>query len=77
MCLSSPIEAELDLKKAARAVGRKVCGNAPCQRDHNCDRVCTGRLYRDRYEKAFPTTIQENAQTLDYIYVSGGKLECS
>ena len=25
-------------------------------------------------KKAFPTTIQENAQTLDYIYVSGGKL---
>ena len=25
-------------------------------------------------KKAFPTTIQETAQTLDFIYVSGGKL---
>lgn len=47
-----PIEAELDLKKSSPGSRRKVCGNAPCQRDHNCDRVCTGRLYRDRYEKS-------------------------
>ena len=37
-----PIEAELDLKKSSPGSRRKVCGNAPCQRDHNCDRVCTG-----------------------------------
>ena len=42
-----PIEAELDLKKAARAVGEKSVEMLPVR-----EITTVGRLYRDRYEKS-------------------------
>ena len=77
-----PIEAELDLKKAARAVGEKsvemlpfpAIGKLPVREITTVTGYVRGGCTAIGMKKAFPTTIQENAQTLDYIYVSGGKL---
>ena len=69
-----PIEAELDLKKAARAVGEKSVEMLPVREITTVTGYVRGGCTAIGMKKAFPTTIQENAQTLDYIYVSGGKL---
>lgn len=69
-----PIEAELDLKKVARAVGEKSVEMLPVREITTVTGYVRGGCTAIGMKKAFPTTIQENAQTLDYIYVSGGKL---
>ena len=69
-----PIEAELDLKKAARAVGEKSVEMLPVREITTVTGYVRGGCTAIGMKKAFPTTIQETAQTLDYIYVSGGKL---
>ena len=69
-----PIEAELDLKKAARAVGEKSVEMLPVREITTVTGYVRGGCTAIGMKKEFPTTIQENAQTLDYIYVSGGKL---
>ena len=69
-----PIEGELDLKKAARAVGEKSVEMLPVREITTVTGYVRGGCTAIGMKKAFPTTIQENAQTLDYIYVSGGKL---
>lgn len=69
-----PIEAELDLKKAARAVHEKTIEMLPVKEITNVTGYVRGGCTAIGMKKAFPTTIQETAQTLDFIYVSGGKL---
>lgn len=69
-----PIEAELDLKKAARAVHEKSIELLPVKEITNVTGYVRGGCTAIGMKKAFPTTIQETAQTLDFIYVSGGKL---
>lgn len=69
-----PIEAELDLKKAARAVHEKSIEMLPVKEITNVTGYVRGGCTAVGMKKAFPTTIQETAQTLDFIYVSGGKL---
>ena len=69
-----PIEAELDLKKAARAVHEKSIEMLPVKEITNVTGYVRGGCTAIGMKKAFPTTIQETAQTLDFIYVSGGKL---
>lgn len=69
-----PIEAELDLKKAAKAVGEKSVEMLPVKEITAVTGYVRGGCTAVGMKKAFPTAIQETAQTLDFIYVSGGKL---
>ena len=69
-----PIEAEIDFKKAAKVVGEKSVEMLPVREITTVTGYVRGGCTAIGMKKAFPTTIQENAQTLDYIYVSGGKL---
>ena len=47
-----PIEAELDLKKAARAVGEKSVEMLPVREITTVTGYVRGGMYRDRYEKS-------------------------
>lgn len=69
-----PIEAELDLKKAARAVGEKSLEMLPVKEINTVTGYVRGGCTAVGMKKAFPTIINETAKELDYIYVSGGKL---
>ena len=46
-----PIAEEVDLKKAAKAVGEKVHRDDPCQRYHCSQRIRPRRMQPDRNEK--------------------------
>lgn len=49
-----PIAEELDLKKAAKAVGRKISGNDSCKGYKQSHRLHKRRLHRHRNEKGLP-----------------------
>lgn len=69
-----PIEAELDLKKAAKAVGEKSVEMLPVRDITAVTGYVRGGCTAIGMKKAFPTIINATAGELDYIYVSGGKL---
>ncbi|MFQ8758835.1 MAG: aminoacyl-tRNA deacylase [Intestinimonas sp.] len=70
-----PVLAELDLKKAARAVGEKsiemihVKGSPP-------HRLCAGRLFPIGMKKRFKTVLDQSAADQAAILVSAGKIGC-
>ena len=69
-----PAPENLDLKKAARAVGEKSIAML-----HSRDLLpLTGYVHGGcspiGMKKQFPTVIQEDAKELEYMHVSGGKL---
>ena len=69
-----PIEAELDLKKAARAVGEKSVEMLPVKEITKVTGYVRGGCTAIGMKKKFPAVLDESARTLDRIYVSGGKI---
>lgn len=69
-----PIETELDLKKAAKAVGEKSLEMLPVRDITNVTGYVRGGCTAIGMKKKFPTVIDQSAKNLEKIYVSGGKL---
>ena len=69
-----PIEAELDLNKAARAVGEKSVEMLPVKEITKVTGYVRGGCTAIGMKKKFPAVLDESARTLDRIYVSGGKI---
>lgn len=71
-----PIEAELDLKKAAKAVGEKSVSMIPVKDITNVTGYVRGGCTAIGMKKQFKTVVSETAKELQKIYVSGGKIGC-
>ncbi len=69
-----PVEKELDLKKAAKAVGEKSVEMLPVKEITAVTGYVRGGCTAVGMKKSFPTVIQKEAETFETIYVSGGKL---
>lgn len=69
-----PIEAEIDFKKAARAVKEKSLEMVHLKDLTNVTGYVRGGCTAIGMKKQFPTVIQEDAALLDFMYVSGGKI---
>ena len=69
-----PIEAEIDFKKAARSVGEKSLEMLHLKDLTKVTGYVRGGCTSIGMKKQFPTVIQKDAQGLDHIYISGGKL---
>lgn len=71
-----PIEQELDLKKAAKAVGEKSVVMIPVKEITNVTGYVRGGCTAIGMKKKYQTVIHETAKELDVMYVSGGKIGC-
>ncbi|MCP1101077.1 Cys-tRNA(Pro)/Cys-tRNA(Cys) deacylase [Aequitasia blattaphilus] len=69
-----PIEEELDLKKAAKAVGEKALEMLPLKDLTKVTGYVRGGTTSIGMKKNFPVIIQEDAKKLEHIYVSGGRV---
>ncbi|WP_374721620.1 Cys-tRNA(Pro) deacylase [Peribacillus tepidiphilus] len=69
-----PVEAELDLKKAAKAAGEKKMEMIPVKDIQKVTGYIRGGCSPVGMKKQFPTFIDEAARSLDTIIVSGGKI---
>ena len=69
-----PIEEEIDFKKAAKVVGEKSLEMLPLKDLTKVTGYIRGGCTAIGMKKAFPTVIQEDAELLDKMHVSGGKL---
>lgn len=69
-----PVEAELDLKAAARAAGEKKVDMLHLKDLLAVTGYVRGGCSPIGMKKLFPTFIDESAKELDYIIVSGGKI---
>ena len=69
-----PIEAELDLKKAARSVGAKSVDMLHVKDITNVTGYVRGGCTSIGMKKQFETRVDISAEKLDYMYVSGGKI---
>ena len=69
-----PVAEELDLKKAAKAVGEKSIVMLPQKELLPLTGYIHGGCSPIGMKKQFPTFIQESAQKCDQIYVSGGRI---
>lgn len=69
-----PIEAEIDLKKAAKAAGEKSLEMLPVKELTKVTGYVRGGCTAIGMKKQFLTFIQKDAQDLEKIHVSGGKL---
>lgn len=68
-----PIEGELDLKKAARAVGEKAVEMLPLKSLTDVTGYVRGGCTAIGMKKDFPTVIDATAEKLERIMVSGGR----
>lgn len=68
-----PIAQELDLKKAAKAVGEKSVELIPVKEIQKVTGYIRGGCTAIGMKKQFQTVIDRSAQVLSQIYVSGGK----
>ncbi len=68
-----PVTGELDLKKAAKAVGAKSIEMIPQKELLPLTGYVHGGCSPIGLKKAFPVVIDETAQLFDFIFVSGGK----
>lgn len=71
-----PIEAELDMKKAAKAVGEKSVSMIPVKDITAVTGYVRGGCTAIGMKKQYKTVISETAKTLELMYVSGGKIGC-
>ena len=71
-----PIEKELNLKKAAKAVGVKSVAMIHVKDITQITGYVRGGCTAVGMKKQFRTVIDESAQSLTDIYVSGGKIGC-
>lgn len=69
-----PVEAELDLKKAAKAVGEKKIEMIPVKEITKVSGYIRGGCSPIGMKKLFPTVIDQQAQSLETIIVSGGNI---
>lgn len=68
-----PIEAELDLKAAAKAVGEKALELLPLKELTPVTGYIRGGCTAIGMKKAFPTVLDASAKEIPYLHVSGGK----
>lgn len=68
-----PIEAELDLKAAARAVNEKALELLPLKELTPVTGYIRGGCTAIGMKKAFPTVIDASVEGLPHLHVSGGK----
>lgn len=71
-----PIEAELDMKKAAKAVGEKSVSMLPVKDITAVTGYVRGGCTAVGMKKQYRTVISRTAELLDCMYVSGGKIGC-
>lgn len=71
-----PIEAELDMKKAAKAVGEKSVSMIPVKEITAVTGYVRGGCTAIGMKKQYGTVISDTARELAHIYVSGGKIGC-
>lgn len=71
-----PVDGELDLKKAAKAVGEKSVAMIHVKEITKVTGYVRGGCTAIGMKKQYKTVIDESAQKLDEIYVSGGKVGC-
>lgn len=69
-----PIEEEIDFKKAAKTVSEKSLEMLHLKDLTNVTGYVRGGCTAIGMKKQFPTIIQEEAQALEEMYVSGGKI---
>lgn len=69
-----PIEEEIDFKKAAKVVGEKSLEMLHLKDLTKVTGYVRGGCTSIGMKKQYPTVIQNSAQSLEYMYVSGGKL---
>nr|WP_217444706.1 Cys-tRNA(Pro) deacylase [Brevibacillus sp. HB1.2] len=69
-----PVEAELDLKKAAKAVGEKKIEMIPVKEITKVSGYIRGGCSPVGMKKLFPTVIDQRAQSLETFIVSGGNI---
>lgn len=68
------IEDELDMKKAARAVSEKSLEMLPLKDLTRVTGYVRGGCTSIGMKKQFKTVVDESAATLEFIYISGGKI---
>lgn len=71
-----PIEAELDMKKAARAVSEKSVSMIHVKDITAVTGYVRGGCTAIGMKKQYKTVISQTAKELPHIYVSGGKIGC-
>lgn len=71
-----PVACELDLKKAALAVGEKAVAMLPARELLPLTGYVHGGCSPIGMKKRFPTFVDETAQLFDTIHFSGGKVGC-
>lgn len=71
-----PVEAELNLKTAAKAAGEKKVEMIPVKDITKVSGYVRGGCSPVGMKKLFPTFIDTNARSLETIIVSGEKLVC-
>lgn len=71
-----PIEAELDMKKAAKAVGEKSVAMIHVKDINAVTGYIRGGCTAIGMKKQYKTVVSQTAVGLDKIYVSGGKIGC-
>ena len=71
-----PVAYELDLKKAAAAVGEKAIAMIPARELLPLTGYVHGGCSPVGMKTAFPTAIDETAQLHDTIFFSGGRIGC-
>ncbi len=71
-----PVEEELDLKKAARAVGEKSIEMLKSKELLGLTGYIHGGCSPIGMKKQFVTTVQETAQLFDTIFFSAGRIGC-
>lgn len=69
-----PVEAELDLKKAAKAAGEKKIEMIAVKDIQKLTGYIRGGCSSIGMKKLFPTFIDQCAEQLDHMVVSGGKI---
>ena len=69
-----PIEKEIDLKKAARAVGEKSLSMIPVKEINAVTGYIRGGCTAIGMKKQYRTCIQKDAEQLAKIIVSGGRI---
>ena len=69
-----PIEREIDLKKAAREVGEKSLAMIPVKEINAVTGYIRGGCTAIGMKKQYPVRIQQEAQTLPKMIVSGGRI---
>lgn len=69
-----PVDKELDLKKAAKAVGEKSVEMIPVKEINALTGYIRGGCSPLGMKKAYPTVVHESAKQYDTIMISGGRI---